>query len=208
MNMDDVRMGGSSARHLRQRPLLIVGAIAAAALLLSLMVYAIFQTTNERIVDTARTETRTSVKIQAHDMANSLSNEISGILDNLAIISASPAVQSGNAEQAKPLFSRAQASTNLVTDFYGWLGKDGKIVWLSIASEDPSYLRFIGADRGGQEWFAGARQAKEGSYVGTVTDSIDNKKRLFLANAIYYDETGEFKGSCTPRYRSKNWTSL
>jgi signal transduction histidine kinase len=86
-----------------------------------------------------------------------------------------------------------QKTSDSLTDFYGWLDKDGRIVWTSTADENPEIAQSIGADRSDRDWFINARDTKAG-YASSVDDSLDGIDRLFISYPIIDSQSGSFEG--------------
>lgn len=166
-----------------RQPRLLVSAIAAAAILLAFTSYQFFNYAANEIIEIAAAEDRTSARILAHDLANSLANKLEGIKQNVQIIAQAPSVQDRSIEEVKVFLQSAQQTSEDLTDFYGWLDEDGKIVWTSGASKDPGLARLIGVDRSDRDWFIGARDTGKG-YASSVVDSLDGTDRLFISYPI------------------------
>jgi signal transduction histidine kinase len=185
-------MGAKNAASWRQ-PRLLVGAIATVAVLLAFTSYQFFNDAANRIIEVAAAEDRTSARILAHDLANSLSNKLEGVQQNVQIIAQSPSVQDRDIENVKALLRATQQTSDDLTDFYGWLDGDGRIVWASSAGENSDAARFVGVDRSDRDWFTGARDAKEG-YAISAIDSLDGIDRLFISYPIIGSQSGGFEG--------------
>lgn len=176
-----------------RQPRLLVSAVAAVAMLLAFTSYQFFNDAANKIIEVAAAEDRTSARILAHDLANSLANKLEGIQQNVQIIAQSPSVQDKSVEKVKAFLGATQQTSDDLTDFYGWLGKDGRIVWTSSDSENPDFARFIGVDRSDRDWFTGARDTKKG-YASSVVDSLDGTDRLFISYPIIDSQIGSFEG--------------
>jgi signal transduction histidine kinase len=178
-----------------RRPLLLVSTIAAIAILLAFTSYQFFNDAANKIVEIAAGEDRTSARILAHDLANSLANKLQGIQQNVEIIAQSPPIQEKNVEKVKAFLRVTQQTSNELTDFYGWLDKDGRIIWASgiIDDESAGSVRLIGADRSDRDWFINARDTGK-AYVSSVDDSLDGVDRLFISYPIIDSQSGRFEG--------------
>ncbi|WP_337863165.1 sensor histidine kinase [Nitrososphaera sp.] len=177
----------------RNQPFLILAPIGIIAILLSAIVYQFFNDAAAKVVDISAREARTAARVEAHDLAASVENKLEGILQNAKILAQAPTVQSGEVERAKALFLATQRTNSDMTDFYGWLDKDGRIVWSSIASENPEYTRFIDADRSDMGWFQIPRDTGRPASTA-ATSSLDDVYRLYISNPIVDAQTGEFEG--------------
>jgi signal transduction histidine kinase len=176
-----------------RRPRLLVSVIAIVAIVLAFTSYQFFNYAANRIIEIAAAEDRTSARILAHDLANSLANKLEGVQQNVQIIAQAPSVQSKSIEEVKVFLQSAQQTSDDLTDFYGWLGKDGSIVWTSSASQDPGLERLVGVDRSDRDWFAGARDTGKG-HASSVVDSLDGTNRLFISHPIIDNRSGSFEG--------------
>lgn len=174
-----------------RQPRLIVSAIATVAILLAFTSYQFFNYAANEIIEVAAAEDRTSARILAHDLANSLANKLEGVQRNVQIIARAPSVQGKSIEEVKVFLQSAQQTSNDLTDFYGWLDEDGRIVWTSSASENSDLERLVGVDRSDREWFTGAKAGK--SYASPVMDSLDGTDRLFISHPITDGQSG-FEG--------------
>ena len=76
-----------------RQPLLVVSAIAVIAMSLAFTSYQFFDYAANKIIEIAAGEDRTSARILAHDLANSLANKLEGIQQNVQIIAQAPSVQ-------------------------------------------------------------------------------------------------------------------
>lgn len=75
---------------------------------------------------------QSNAKIQVHDIERILVNRIDAIATNLHIITnIIPSMRNGEFERGRQTFNAAQDSTSELTDFFMWLDKDGRMVWLS-----------------------------------------------------------------------------
>lgn len=182
----------NAAINLRQ-PLLVVSAIAVIAIFLAFTSYQFFNDAASKIIEIAAGEDRTSARILAHDLANSLANKLEGIQQNVQIIAQAPSVQDKSVEKVKTFLGITQQTSDDLTDFYGWLNKDGRIVWTSTANENPEIVQFIGVDRSDRDWFINARDTKKG-YASSVDNSLDGIDRLFISYPIIDSQSGSFEG--------------
>lgn len=186
----------NAAKNRRQQPLLLVSAIASIAILLAFTSYQFFNYATNKIIEIAAGEDRTSARILAHDLANSLSNKLEGIQQNVEVVAQSPPIQDKNVEKVKAFLNVTQQTSNELTDFYVWLDKDGRIVWASGIvdnNESAGSVRLIGADRSDRDWFINPRDTGK-VYVSSVGDSLDGKDRFFISYPIIDRQSGSFEG--------------
>jgi signal transduction histidine kinase len=185
----------NAAIYRRKLPLLLVSAIAAVAVLLASFSYLFFNDAANKIIEIAASEDKTSARILTHDLANSLANKLQGIQQNVQIIAQSPSVQDKSIEEVKTLLRVTQQTSNDLTDFYGWLDKDGKIVWASgiVNNEITASVQVVGADRSDRDWFINARDTGK-AYASSVGSSLDGTNRLFISYPIIDSQSGSFEG--------------
>ena len=169
--------------------LLAITAAVAAALLLASFQYSNY--TSGEILKIAAEDVRSNAKIQSHDLERILVNKVGSVTTNLRVISSAPTVQDEEAERAQPLFNTAQDSTKELTNFYMWLDKDGKIVWISNINQ-TTYQSVRGTDLSYRSYFTETRDSGK-TYYSSVIDSNDNVLRLYIGEPVV-DEKGAFNG--------------
>ena len=175
------------------QPLLLIFPIAAIGILLAATSYLFFNDAANRIIEIAAKEDRTSASILAHDLANSLTNKLEGVHQNVQIIAQVPSVQEGSIEKVKTILEITQQTSDDLTDYYGWSDKYGKTRWTSIASENSGNPQFIAEDNGDRDWFIKTRDTKEG-YASSVETSPDGIDRFVISYPIIDSEKGSFEG--------------
>jgi len=172
----------------------VVGAIAASTISYG---YSLYSST--QIEELAVQEIRSNTDIQAHDLANSLSNKLDDITNTLKIISQSPSVLGGNVDSAKSMFNQADDSSPEIIDFYMWLDEAGKLVWLSNLNQ-TAYEQFRNTDLSYRLYFISPRDTHE-TYYSSVIDSNDRITRLYISHPIS-NSTDQFKGIVAVGIRS------
>jgi signal transduction histidine kinase len=178
------------------QPLLLVSSIALIAILLAFSSYQFFNDASNKITEIAAGENRASARILAHDLANSLANKLGGIQQNVQMIAQASSVQEKSIEKVSTLLEITQQTSGDMTDFYGWLDKDGRIVRTSsITDNENSAQFFFGADKSDRDWFINARDAKKG-YASSAEKSPDDDgiDRLFISYPIIDSQSGSFEG--------------
>jgi signal transduction histidine kinase len=177
------------------RPLLLVSVIAIIAILLAFTSSQFFNDASNKIIEIAAGEDRASARILAHDLADSLADKLEGIQQKVQIIAQTPSVQEKSVEKVGTLLEITQQTSGDMTDFYGWVDKDGRVVRTSIiANENPDYARFVGVDKSNQDWFINAKETKNG-YVSTAEKSSDDGiERIFISYPILDGRSGGFGG--------------
>ena len=173
---------------------IVVGAIAATTISYG---YSLYSST--QIEELAVQEIRSNTDIQAHDLANTLSNKFDDITNTLQIISQSPSVIEGNVESAKSMFNQADNSSPEIIDFYMWLDEAGKLVWLSNINQ-TAYEQFKNTDLSYRLYFISPKDTHE-TYYSSVIDSNDRITRLYISYPIS-DNMDQFKGIIAAGIRS------
>ncbi|MGI0020304.1 MAG: sensor histidine kinase [Nitrososphaera sp.] len=138
--------------------------------------------TSEQIEKIAVQETRSNAEIQAHHLSNSLANKLADVTNNLQIISKAPAVQENDFERAKKIFNNAETASSDIADFYMWLDREGRIVWISNINQ-TAYDQYRGFDLSYRSYFMHSRDTLQ-TYYSSVTDSNDRVLRLYISYPI------------------------
>ncbi|MPZ07295.1 MAG: hypothetical protein GEU26_12915 [Nitrososphaeraceae archaeon] len=115
--------------------LVILIAISATAIILSILAYQYSNSISTKVVDIATQEIRSNAIIQAHDLSEILANRLESIIPLLQTLADAPALQNNEYQRARLIIDFRQNYTSGLTDFYMWLEKDGKIVWISNISD-------------------------------------------------------------------------
>lgn len=105
--------------------LVMLIAISATAIILSILAYQYSNSISTKVVDIATQEIRSNAIIQAHDLSEILANRIESII-LLQTLADSPAIQNNEYQRARLIIDFRQNYTSDLTDFYMWLDKDGK----------------------------------------------------------------------------------
>jgi signal transduction histidine kinase len=170
---------------INQRPrrnLGITAVIIGIAISLSLISYQYSQYSAAQIEDISIRDTRSNAEIQAYDLSNSLANKLDDITSLLGIIGASPPVQEGNLSRAAYIFNEAKLATSNLVDFYMWLDKDGRIIWISNINQ-TAYEQYRGLDLSYRLYFSEPK-ATNGVYYSSIVDSNDRINRLYISYPI------------------------
>lgn len=176
--------------------IVLVVAIAAS---ISVISYEYSLYTSTQIEELAVQDIRSNTDIQAHDLANSLSNKLGDITNTLQIISQSPSVIGGNLESAKSMFNQAADSSSEITDFYMWLNGAGRLMWLSNINQ-TTYEQFQNVDLSYRLYFISPRDTHQ-AYYSSVIDSNDRVARLYISYPVL-DGADQFKGLVAAGIRS------
>jgi signal transduction histidine kinase len=170
---------------INQRPrrnLGIIAAITAVAISLSLISYQYSQYSAAQIEEISIRDTMSNAEIQAYDLGNSLANKLDDITSLLRIVGASPLVQEGDLSRAASIFNQAKFDTSDLVDFYMWLDRDGRIVWISNINQ-TAYEQYKGLDLSYRLYFSQPK-ATHDVYYSSIVDSNDRVNRLYISYPI------------------------
>ena len=117
--------------------------IVVAAVILSFISYQNFTNMSERITSIASEEVRSNALIQVHDLSKILENRLQSATTLLRTLADAPSIQNNEFQRAQDIINSRQNYTNDLTDFYMWLDKDGKIVWISNMNS-TAYQKYKG----------------------------------------------------------------
>lgn len=171
-----------SINHRPRRNLGIIAAITVIAIFLSLISYQYSQYSAAQIEELSIRDTRSNAEIQAHDLGNSLANKLDDVTSLLQIIGASRLVQEGDLSRAAYIFNEAELATSNLVDFYMWLDKDGRIVWISNINQ-TAYEQYRGVDLSYRLYFSEPK-ATHDVYYSSIVDSNDRINRVYISYAI------------------------
>lgn len=119
---------------------------------------------------------------QIDELSTSLSNKIESISSNLKMISHSPDVKA-NFIASILLLEIAQNNTKDLTEYYGWINKEGILQWSTILKNKELYNKFLGADFSSREYFEKAKSTLK-QYFTHVIPSLLNNPTIFIAEPI------------------------
>jgi len=168
----------------------VIGAIAIA---LSIVSFQFSSYASNEILKLAADDVRSNSQIQAHDLERIMVNSMGSVSSNLQVIANAPSVQSDDAVNARTVFDAAQNSTSNLTNFYMWLDKDGKLLWLSNLNQ-TSYEKYKGIDLSQRAYFIKTKNTLD-AYYSNAIDSNDEVPRVYVSYPIVDRQTGEFKGA-------------
>lgn len=104
------------------------------------------------------------------------------IITNLQILSSSPAVRSYD-NDSLGLFDEVQDSTNELPDFYMWLNREGKLVWIS-GINNTAYKNSKGIDLSNNQYFTVPRYTFAPYYSEGTIESIDSMPTMYISYPI------------------------
>lgn len=166
-------------------------AISATAIVFSMLAYQYSNSISTKVVDIATQEIRSNAIIQAHDLSEILTNRLESIIPLLQTLTDSPAVQNNEYQRARLIIDFRQNYTSGLTDFYMWLDKDGKIVWISNINS-TAYQQYKGFDLSYRPYFTMAKNSSM-EYYSSAIESNDRVPRYFLSYPILSKQGGEYR---------------
>ncbi|AIF84178.1 signal transduction histidine kinase [Candidatus Nitrososphaera evergladensis SR1] len=166
----------------------LVVLIVVVAFSLSALSYQQSSHISQQIEQMSTSDIRSNADIQTHDLANLVSNEISHVQSVSQMLSKSPPIQGGDFEKAKETLNQAEDSSGRIVDFYMWLDKDGRLVWLSKMNQ-TAYQQYKDFDLSYRLYFIHPRDTHE-VYYSSVIDSNDRIHRLYISYPILKEEAG------------------
>jgi signal transduction histidine kinase len=173
--------------------LFILLAIGATAIILSILAFQYSNSISTKVVNIATQEIRSNAIIQAHDLSEILTNRLESIIPLLQTLADAPALQNNEYQRARLIIDYRQNYTGSLTDFYMWLDKDGKIVWISNINS-TAYQQYKGFDLSYRPYFTMARDSGM-EYYSSVIESNDKVPRYFISYPILSKQGGEYRGS-------------
>lgn len=156
-----------------------------------MLAYQYSNSISTKVVDIATQEIRSNAIIQAHDLSEILTNRIESIIPLLQTLADSPAVQNNEYQRARLIIDFRQNYTSGLTDFYMWLDKDGKIVWISNINS-TAYQQYKGFDLSYRPYFTMAKNSSM-EYYSSAIESNDRVPRYFLSYPILSKQGGEYR---------------
>ncbi|MGB8188360.1 MAG: sensor histidine kinase [Nitrososphaeraceae archaeon] len=157
-------------------------AIAALAVILSVISYQFSTSTSNDIVDIASQEIRSNAKIAVHDLSQILIYRLQTTTVLLQTLTDAPALQNNESQIAQLIINDRQNHTSDLTDFYMWLDQNGKIVWISNMNA-TTYQKYKGFDLSYRPYFTAPR-ATHTPYYSSLIESNDNVPRLYISYPI------------------------
>ena len=146
---------------------------------------------SNNIVNIASEELRSQARIQAHDLSQILANRLESIIPLLQTLADSPALQNNEFRRAQTIIDFRKNYTDDLTDFYMWLDKDGKIVWISNINS-TAYQRYKGFDLSYRPYFTVPKNINT-AYYSSIIESNDKIPRLYISYPILSKQGSEYK---------------
>jgi signal transduction histidine kinase len=165
-----------------RRNLGIIVIITAIAISLSLISFEYSQYSAAQIEEISIRDTRSNAEIQAYNLGNALASKFEDITSSLQIMGASRSIQEGDLSAAASILNEAQLATSDLVDFYMWLDKDGRIVWISNLNQ-TAYEQYRGVDLSYRLYFSEPK-ATHNVYYSSIVYSNDRINRLYMSYPI------------------------
>jgi signal transduction histidine kinase len=172
----------------RKYTLLVI--IAALAVILSVISYQNSTNMSDKIINIASEEVRSNALIQVYDLSKMLENRLQSATTLLRTLADSPAIQNNEFQRAQAVVNSRQDYTNELTDFYMWLDKDGKIVWISNMNS-TAYQKYAGFDLSYRPYYTFPKNTNT-QYYSSVIESNDRVPRLYLSYPILSKQGPEY----------------
>ena len=165
--------------------------IATVAIALSIFSFQYSSLISKDIVNIASEELRSQARIQVHDFAQILANRLESITPLLQTLADSPAIQNNEFRRAQTIIDYRKNYTDDLTDFYMWLDKDGKIIWISNINS-TTYQRYKGFDLSYRPYFTVPKNINT-AYYSSIIESNDKIPRLYISYPILSKQGDEYK---------------
>ena len=182
-----------SGLELLKRKHTLFAIIAASAVVLSIISYHNFTNMSDKIIDIASQEVRSNTLIQAYDLSKILENRLQSTTTLLRTLADAPAIQNNEFQRAQAVINSRQNYTNELTDFYMWLDKDGKIVWISNMNS-TAYQKYKGFDLSYRPYFNVPKNT-DTAYYSSVIESNDRVPRLYISYPILSKQGSEYNNN-------------
>ena len=167
--------------------------ITAIAIILSVLSYQNFTNMSDRIVNIASEEIRSHALIQIHDLSKILENSLQSTTTLLQTLADAPAIQNNEFQRSQAIINSRQNYTSELTDFYMWLNKDGKIVWISNMNS-TAYQKYKGFDLSYRPYYTVPKNTNT-AYYSSVIESNDKVPRLYISYPILSKQGPEYNNN-------------
>jgi signal transduction histidine kinase len=160
----------------------IVSIIIIVSLILSVLVYSYFSYSTASIQNSATQATNVNARIEATDLASSLSNRLNQIASNLVVLSGSQAIQDGNASSAGSLVRALQNTTAGFTSSYDFFSADGEV----IAASNPEEFILPLGNLSERPFFVEAVKVWPSTYIDPeYTSPLNSTNYILFARGVY-----------------------
>ena len=167
--------------------------IAVIAIILSVLSYQNFTNISDRIINIASEEIRSHALIQIHDLSKILENRLQSTTTLLQTLADAPVILNNEFQRSQAIINSRQNYTNELTDFYMWLDKDGKIVWISNMNS-TAYQKYKGFDLSYRPYYTVPKNTNT-AYYSSVIESNDKVPRLYISYPILSKQGPEYNNN-------------
>ncbi|HZL24294.1 MAG TPA: ATP-binding protein [Nitrososphaeraceae archaeon] len=178
----------------------------ALLIIVSISTYQFFIDNSKKIDNIAVQNIIGNSKLQVEELAISLSNKIATVTANLEIISDSPSIHM-HLPNAKSLLYSGQKTTNNLTEFYAWLNKDGKIVWVTLFDNKTLYDKNADFNLANREHFEIVKSTLN-PHITPVIKSITGSNTIFISYPILGNQTENNTSDIIQRNENKNTNNI
>jgi signal transduction histidine kinase len=173
--------------------IILIIIIAVIAILLSFSSYQYFTFASQDLLNIASQEIRSNAEIQAYDFSKILENRLQSMTVLLQTLADSPAIQNNEFERAKVIINFRENYTRDLTDFYMWLNREGKIVWISNINSS-AYQKYNGLDLSYRPYFSVPKDYSS-AYYSSLIESNDKVPRLYISYPILSKQGNEYNNN-------------
>jgi signal transduction histidine kinase len=166
---------------------IIIAITITLLLIISISTYQFFIDNSKKIDSIALQNIIDNSEHQVEELAISLSNKIEAVTSNMEIISDAPSIHA-HLLNAKPLLHNGQKTTNNLTEFYAWLDKEGKIVWVTLFDNKTFYEKNVDFNSSNREHFKVVKSTLK-PHITSVMKSITGSNTIFIYYPILANTT-------------------
>jgi signal transduction histidine kinase len=178
----------------------------ALLIIVSISTYQFFIDNSKKIDNIAVQNIIGNSKLEVEELAISLSNKIATVTANLEIISDSPSIHM-HLPNAKSLLYSGQKTTNNLTEFYAWLNKDGKIVWVTLFDNKTLYDKNADFNLANREHFEEVKSTLN-LHITPVIKSITGSNTIFISYPILGNQTENNTSDIIQRNENNNTNNI
>ena len=168
---------------------IIIAITIALLILISISSYQFFIDNSKKIDSIALQNIIDNSELQVDELAISLSNKIETVTSNMEIIRDAPPIHM-HLPNAKALLYSGQKTTYNLTEFYGWLNKEGKIVWVTLFDNKTFYEKNVDFNSSNREHFKVAKSTLK-PHITSVMKSITGSNTIFISYPILANSTNK-----------------
>ena len=178
----------------------------ALLIIVSISTYQFFIDNSKKIDNIAVQNIIGNSKLEVEELAISLSNKIATVTANLEIIRDAPSIHM-HLPNAKSLLYSGQKTTNNLTEFYAWLNKDGKIVWVTLFDNKTLYDKNADFNLANREHFEIVKSTLN-PHITPVIKSITGSNTIFISYPILGNQTENNTSDIIQRNENKNTNNI